>query len=117
MLSIKAFMFIILNIKHNRTKQIKLAKQENITAKNWGTRHLKIPKTKLPSILLGITKILISKSGFNIRPDIPKCFDIIRKFKMLDNVIDNPVPTINALMPRYFGNITIDKTSRMLPTI
>ena len=104
-----------LNTMQSKTKQTKLAMHENAMLKNCGTRHLKIPPTKLPNILLGIAKILINKTGLIIMLFTPKNFVIILRFNMLDTQMLLPSPTIKAFTPKYFGKKNIDAIKQMLP--
>ena len=107
----------ILNTMQSKTKQTKLAMHESAMLKNCGTKHLKIPPTKLPNILLGIAKILINKMGLIIMLLTPKNFAIILRFNMLDTQMLLPSPTIKAFTPKYLGNKNIDAIKQILPKI
>ena len=110
-------MFTTLNTKHRETNEIKLTAHEKQTSKNCGTRHLNRLPTKFPSILLGIVKMLIKMSGFKIMLFMPRYLFIILIFKMLERIIEIPVPTMKASIPRYFGKRNMLAISVTLPII
>ena len=106
---ITALKLIILNTIQSNTKHSKLDKHENAILKNCGTRHLNIPETKFPNILLGIANIDIRNSGFMIKFFVFRYFSSILILKKLEIVIDAPSPTIKALTPKYLGKNIMER--------
>lgn len=106
-----------LNIIHRSIKHNKLAEHEKIKLKNCGTKQLKMPPTKLPSILLGIANIVIKNNGFNNKLLVPKYLSIIFILNILDMVIESPSPIIKAFTPKYLGKKIMDKIIKILPKI